>query len=124
MSNTNVTRAIFTGFLYSLPEKIISDIFVPERSDFTLCSPNTQRIASFTLLFTASVWSNYTCNILIKLNHCFVRKKLLKPCNSIRFKNIKTLHSNCIIIPKNTRKIYLVSISRLCIIDYYVIVCI
>ena len=39
LSNTNVTRAMFTGFLYSLPEKIISDILVPERSDLTLCSP-------------------------------------------------------------------------------------
>ena len=50
MSNTNVTRAMFTGFLYSLPEKIISDILVPERSDLTLCAPSTQRMASFTLL--------------------------------------------------------------------------
>ena len=86
LSNTSVTSAILTALRAVEPLKMTSLILFP-RNDFTLCSPSTQRIASLILLFphpfgpTIPITSE--SKVMMDLS-----AKDLKPCSSIRFKNI------------------------------------
>ena len=86
LSKTKVTSAILTGFLCVEPLNITSLILFP-RSDLTLCSPSTQRIASLILLFPHPFGPTMPITSESKLMTDLSAKDL-NPCNSILFKYI------------------------------------
>ena len=115
LSTVNDTLAIPIFPFDTDPAKIISALFLP-RSCFMLCSPNTQRMASDTLLFPLPFGPTIAVMLLIlpfggrKLIVVFLANDL-NPCMSTCFRYIVllisyTIYTCCATICKYMWRVY------------------